>query len=476
MANRHRSPRAIAVAVAGALLLTVTACTANDSTTQESPSASASDTPTPTPEPQPTSLPSPTLAAFQPPVAFAETGSVLLLPAGFTPNTRGTIADAPLALAGTNLFVTGAAVTRIDVESGRTLWQDDVSDLRGESSAVPTKPIITADGTTVWVAMTTTSVSAAQATEGNKAHAIPVVGPGSDATPALTESTPAPTSSSTVDDPGVVLIGYNAVTGERRTVTTALPTASAVSVLDQRATLDQLSDGSVVIGLTPRSGGGDWTWLVDENGVTRWSADGKFAGEAGDVIIMRLSGLAGEPYPQVGGLDRATGKILWNRVGEDDAATDAWAFPVGDETALTTVSYSTTRATTRMIDPRTGEDLGGAASTVERPLTQGGRLYDAQSGFRSLDPATLSTEWTRRVSGYGSLRGVVLAQGLVYGVDSADEGVILDPESGDRIADELAWEWLAINEYGAVVVNTAGTLTAADDTYWFYPAVAPPVE
>ncbi|WP_433676839.1 hypothetical protein [Microbacterium gorillae] len=476
MANRHRSSRLIAVAVAGAFLLTNTACTASDSTTEATPSSSASDTPTPTPEPQPTSLPSPTLAAFQPPVAFAETGSVLLLPSGFTPNTRGTIADAPVTLAGTNLFVTGAAVTRVDVESGRTLWQDDLSNLRGESSAAPTKPIVTADGTTVWIAMATTSVSAAQTTEGDEAHAIPVAVPGSDATPALTEPTAEPTNSSAVDDPGVVLIGYNAVTGERRTVTTAVPTASGASVLDQRVTLDQLSDGSLMIGLAPRGGGVDWTWSVDEDGVTRWSADGKFAGEAGDVIIMRLSGLAGEPYPQVGGLDRVTGKILWNRVGEDEAATDAWAFPVGDETALTTVSYATTRATTRMIDPRTGEDLGAAASTVELPLSQGGRLYDAQSGFRSLDPVTLSTEWTRRVSGYGSLRGVVLAQGLVYGVDSADEGVILDPQSGDRIADEFAWEWLAVNEYGAVVVNTAGTLTAADDTYWFHPAVTPPAE
>ncbi|MFK4789452.1 hypothetical protein [Microbacterium sp. ZW T5_56] len=476
MANPHRSSRVIAAAVAGAVLLTVTACTATDTTTQATPTSSVRDTPSPTPEPQPTRLLSPTLAAYQPPVAFAETGSVLLLPSGFTPNTRGTIVDAPLALAGTDLFVTGAAATRIDVESGRALWQDDLSDLRGESSATPTKPIITADGTTAWVAMATTSVSAAQETEGNEAHAVPVAAPSGEATPALTDPTPEPTATSVADDAGVVLIGYNAVTGERRTVATALPTASAASVLDQRVTLDQLSDGSLLIGLTPRGGGVDWTWSVDEDGVTRWSADGKFAGEAGDVILMRLSGLAGEPYPQVGGLDRATGKILWNRVGEEEAATDAWAFPVAGETALTTVSYTTTRATTRMIDPRTGEDLGGAASTVEHPLTQGGRLYDAQSGFRSLDPETLSTEWTRRTSGYGSLRGVVLAQGLVYGVDSADEGVILDPESGDRIADELAWEWLAVNEYGAVVVNTAGTLTAADDTYWFHPAVAPPLQ
>jgi hypothetical protein len=463
-----------AVAAAGALLASVTACTATDAALEATPSSSASSTPTPTPEPQPTSLPQPTLAAFQPPTAFSESGSLLLLPSDFTPNTRGTVTDAPVALAGTSLFVSGTTVTRIDTESGRALWQDDLTDLRGESQAMPTKPVVTADGTTVWVAMAVASVSAAEQTEGDAAHAPAVVVPGSDATAALTEQTPDPAASAAADDPGLVLIGYNAVTGERRTVATAVPSASATSVLDQRVSLDQLSDGSLVIGLSPRGGGVAWTWSADQDGATRWTQDGKFAGEAGDVVIMRLSGLAGEPYPQVGGLDRVTGKILWNHVGEDQASTDAWAFPVGTGTALTTVSYSTTRTVTRMIDPRTGEDLGGAASTVERPLAQGGRLYDVQSGFRSLDPATLSTEWTRRTSGYGSVRGVVLAEGLVYGVDSADQGIILDPESGERIADELAWEWLVVNEYGAVVVNTAGTVSAADDTYWFHPAVAAP--
>jgi outer membrane protein assembly factor BamB len=477
MANPHRSLRVLAVAAAGAFLLsTTTACTATDTATEATPTRTASDTPTPTPQPQPTSLPVPTLAAFTPPIAFAESGSLLLLPSDFTPNTRGTVADAPVALAGTSLFVTGTAVARIDVESGRALWQDDLSDLRGESAATPTKPVVTADGTTVWVAMAVASVSAAEQTEGDPAHAPAVVVPGAEATPDLTEPTADSQPSAAADDPGVVLIGYNAVTGDRRTLATAVPSASAASVLDQRVSLDQLSDGSLLVGLSPRGGGVSWTWSVDADGATRWAQDGKFAGEAGDVVIMRLSGLAGEPYPQVGGLDRATGKVLWNRAGEDEAATDAWAFPVGAETALTTVSYATTRTVTRMIDPRTGQDLGGAASTVERPLLQGGRLYDAQSGFRSLDPATLSTEWTRRSAGYGSVRGVVLAQGLVYGVDSADQGIILDPESGERIADELAWEWLAVNEYGAVVVNTAGTVSAADDTYWFHPAVAPPAE
>lgn len=185
-----------------------------------------------------------------------------------------------------------------------------------------------------------------------------------------------------------------------------------------------------------------------------WNRDGVKVATTDDTLVV-IAEPDGAPYPQLVGVDLASGKQLWSSGSSPDSAVSgATAVMTERGLVVTRTPYSGSKPTTAIIDARSGKDVEELPDIVlGSPVKDGKRLYDfSDRTVRSLDPASLAVRWELPTDGRVSPRNPVALGGKVYGTVK-DQGVVLDGDTGADVSSGIPGIIVEVNEHGALVLQ-----------------------
>ncbi len=198
----------------------------------------------------------------------------------------------------------------------------------------------------------------------------------------------------------------------------------------------------------------------------RWVRDGVLQ-VATSAALLVVATPDGSSYPQLVGVDPATGADLW--AGGTDVSTSVTSVAAVETSAgvvHTPRTYSGAEAVTVLLDPLTGTVLGEPADVaLLRPQQDGDRVYDVSGGaVRALDPASLTPLWELPSADRVAPSHPVFYGGLVYGGVGGGLGVVLDGTSGADVTVDVVGTFVGVGEHGALVLRDGET--------FFLPATA----
>lgn len=336
--------------------------------------------------------------------------------------------------------LTPAGVGAADLATGATLWETPFPGVRGQQAELfydergPRPPVVSEDGDTVYAAA-----------------AIIVTGRGTQK-----------------DTFAVQLLAIDAATGDVAW-TTEIPVVndyvSEQGLGDATVAVEAVDDHHVLISVSGIADGGLLAVVdVTSRGVV-WSGTGHLHHMAPEVLVASRE-LAGVAYPQLVGLDRATGAQLWT--GGDDQHTSASLVAVDTPAGLvgTKYWYLGSDPSSGILDVMTGQlvqELPGVE--LSNPRLEGDLLFDlTDSRMRMLDPTTFEVRWELPSADRESLRRPTTFGGMVYGTLSRDRSAVLDGATGEDLTVDVPGQIITVGEHGALVL--------LDDRVYFLPATA----
>lgn len=383
----------------------------------------------------PSDGPSP-LAAFDAPREFEGTPVPITLEA-IDANLAGDFTSR-FTLSGEHAYgVAGTSVGAVDLATGETIWETRFPDAPEDAaggvmydSRGPGAPVVSEDGSTVYAVMLV-------AVEG---------------------------SGTTSDSIAAQLVAVDAETGDLTWSTDiSLGTDGFYGTSGKSMRVASAQDGRVIVDLDEEG------MVVAVDSTTHevlWSKPGvvEFASQDVVVVTVELPKDDGPAYPQLAGLDPATGDLMWS--SSDDlrsAVMGAAAVETEAGLVMTVFPYSGADPRSDVIDPATGratEPVPGPP--LSRPATDGVALYDLDAGIRALDPVTLETRWELPEGDRIAPTTPVFFGGLVYGRVGNGMSVVLDGESGADLTTDVPGTFVAVNQHGALML--------VDDQAVFVPA------
>lgn len=419
--SRRMTLGGVAVLISTALMLT--ACSGTTGGSPGARTAAPSDGPSP-------------LATFEAPREFEGTPVPLTLEA-VDANLAGDFTSR-FTLSGEHAYgVTGTSVGAVDLLTGETIWEtrfpgapEDAASGVMYDSRGPGAPVVSEDGSTVYAVML-----------------VYVQGTGT-----------------TSDSAAAQLVAVDAETGDL-TWSTDIPLGADVyGTSGQSMRVAGAQDGRVIVAL---DGEGMAVAVDSTTHEVLWSepASVQLAGQ--DVVVVTAE-LAkdddGAAYPQLAGLDPATGELLWSS-GDDLRSAVMGAAAVETEAGLvmTVFPYSGADPRSDVIDPADGRAIEPVPGPpLSNPSTDGVALYDLDAGIRALDPVTLETRWELPEGNRIAPTTPVFFGGLVYGRVGNGMSVVLDGESGADLTADIPGTFVAVNQHGALML--------VDDQAVFVPA------
>lgn len=326
---------------------------------------------------------------------------------------------------GTTMTSLGA----VDLSTGETLWEttypggnaDEANGVLVDDSG-PGAPLVAEGGKTVYAAA--------------KVH---VEGSGTAADHEALEVMAADTSN------GEVLWSANV------TVPADVPGGNTVRVLDAR-------DGKIVVTLEANLASipGGMIAVIDEaTHKTLWSATGTAHIVAGQTVLATADPHKSQ-YPQFTGFDLATGKTLWSGKTMDSATGTGFNVTQANGTVLATIApYSGADPWTETVDPATGkrgEKIPG--DLFDDPQPNGDLILDeSDGGIKAITPDTMKTAWALPQGSRMAPSDVVTFAGLIYGRVDDGNSVILDGKTGNDVTGDIPGSFIAVNEYGALMLH-----------------------
>jgi len=381
----------------------------------------AAERPTERTTPTPTT---PALQAFEAPTRFEGTPARVVLPA-LSGNLAGDFTSS-FTLAGTMAYgVTGTSVGAVDLATGETTWETPFPHASDDGVAAvfyderrPGAPVPSEDGETLYAAVPV-SIPGVGTTPRREAFEVMAVEAGS----------------------GEVL--WSALLDDEYT-------GLAES---QKARVDTVVDGRVVVSLS-----GQTATLDEADGSALWaSRDALEAVTDEAVLVTTGTGPSkGDPtYPTLAGLDPVTGERLWTIGDSQDPRTSiagTSTFDADDALVVTAYHYTGADPWTAVLDPATGKILRTLDVTIGPVRQDGENLYDVSNGLRALDPETFEPSWSKGLGSGVEVENPYFFAGLVYG-RAQGRGVILDGRTGVDVAVDIAGTFVAVNEYGALMLR-----------------------
>lgn len=381
----------------------------------------------------------PVLASFDSPREF-EGAPVPIALDGVSANLAGDFTSR-FTLHGERVYaLTPAGVGAADLATGATLWETPFPGERGQQTELfydergPRPPVVSDDGDTVYAV-------AAVVVEG---------------------------SGTQKDTFAVQLLVIDAATGDVAW-TTDIPAVnddvSEQGLGDAIVAVEAVDDRHVLVSASGIADGGLLAAVDVATHDVVWSGTGHLHHIAAEVLVASRE-LAGVAYPQLVGLDRATGAQLWT--GGDDQYTSASLVAVDTPAGLvgTRYWYLGSDPTTGIVDAATGQfvrELPGVE--LSNPRLEGDLLFDlTNSQMRVLDPTTFEVRWELPSADRESLRRPTTFGGMVYGTLSRDRSAVLDGATGEDVTVDVPGQIITVGEHGALVL--------LDDRVYFLPATA----
>lgn len=184
-----------------------------------------------------------------------------------------------------------------------------------------------------------------------------------------------------------------------------------------------------------------------------WSKPGSaYAVTPEAVVVTAENGKANEAaYPQLMGLDLATGEVKWTGGNNSDTSVSGVSTLQTDDSLVVTVHpYSGADPYTGVLDPATGKITKRYPGVVlNDPTVDGDAVYDVSNtdDLRALDPTTFKPIWALPEGNRVAPENPVFFGGLVYGQVNNDMSVILDGKTGADVTADI----IAVNEHGAIM-------------------------
>ena len=416
---------ALGVLLSSTLLLTACASSEGDEPSGDSDRSSAS--------PSDSESTDSSMASFDAPKQFDGEPVPITLPALDANMARDFTSR--FTLAGDKAFgVTRTSVGAVDLETGETLWEtrfpngpdEDPGQIMYDSRG-PGAPVVSEDGTTVYGVLVVEI----------------------------------PGSGTTSESYAMQLVAVDAETGDLswsadipagpEVYQTNAESVHVVAEVDGRVIVSRDGDGS---GISEGTVGAVDTTTHE----ALWSKPGSaYAVTPEAVVVTAESGKADDAaYPQLTGLDPATGDVEWTGGNNSDTAVSGVSTLQTDDSLVVTVQpYSGADPHTGVLDPATGKITKRYPGVVlYDPTLDGDAVYDVSNteGLRAHDPTTFKPIWAlpegNRVV---APENPVFFGGLVYGQVNNDMSVILDGKTGADVTADIPGDFIAVNEHGAIM-------------------------
>jgi outer membrane protein assembly factor BamB len=190
-----------------------------------------------------------------------------------------------------------------------------------------------------------------------------------------------------------------------------------------------------------------------------WSRPGSAYAITPEAVITKAgNGKAnGAVYPQLMGLDPATGEVKWTGGDNADTAVSAVTTLQTDAGFVVTIHpYTGADPYTGILDPTTGKITKRLPGVVlYHPIRDGDAVYDVSNaeGLRALDPSTFEPIWTLPEGNRIAPKNPVFFDGLVYGQVKNNMSVILDGKTGADVTADIPGYFIVVNEHGAIMLR-----------------------
>lgn len=337
-------------------------------------------------------------------------------------------------LAGDKAYgVTRGSVGAVDLETGETLWEtrfptgpdEDPGQIMFDSRG-PGAPVVSEDGSTVYGVLVVDI----------------------------------PGSGTTSDSYALQLVAVDAETGDL-SWSADIPAGSEVYQANAESVHVVVEvDGRVIVSRDgDGSGIGEGTVGAVDTATHKvlWSKPGSaYAVTPEAVIVTAENGKANDAaYPQLIGLDPATGEAKWTGGYTPDTAVSGVSTVQTDDSLIVTVQpYSGADPYTGVLDPATGKITKRFTGVVlYDPIRDVDAVYDVSNtaGLRALDPTTLKLIWVLPEGNRVAPESPVFFGGLVYGQVNNNMSVILDGKTGADVTANIPGDFIAVNEHGAIM-------------------------
>ena len=328
--------------------------------------------------------------------------------------------------------VTRTSVGAVDLATGQTLWEtrfpnapDDDSGPITYDSRGPGAPVLSKDGSTVYAVLVVNIPGSGTTSESFASQLVAV-----DAkTGRLSWSADIPAGAEVFDTSG--------------------ESVHVVGEADDRVIVTRDGDGVISAGMVA---------AVDPaTHAVLWSKPGDAAALTPEAVIVTAETSESNEanYPQLTGLDPATGKVKWTSGNSVDTAVSGLStLQTNDSLVVTIDPYSGADPYTGILDPATGKITRRFRGVVlSAPSRDGNAVYDVSNtpGLRALNPSTFKPIWALPQGNRIAPRHPVFFGGLVYGQVQNGTSVILDGATGKDVTADIPGSFIDVNDHGALM-------------------------
>ena len=397
-------------------------------------------TPTVESTPQVSETPDPSMPSFNSPREFAGEPRVITLEA-VNSNLAGDFASRFILVGERAYGLTADSIGAVDLATGETIWETRFPDGNPNmggfffDSSQDYKPVINADGSTVFAALQVTI-------------------PGHGTTSGFS---------------AIQLMAVDARTGHIDWSTNIPAQKDANSSECEHPRVAHQDNTRIIV--TCSNFWDDRIIAVDPASQdVLWEQAGRVVAVTSDVIVATAPHESG--YWQLTGFSLSTGARLWmDADDEDSAVNNASAVEIGAG-LLVSISARYESRYSVVINPATGEVIRHLPDVfLTNPVVSGDIVYSLLKGYdhevRALSTSDFSVLWELPTENEDRFapRNPIVFSGLVYGGGMRINGdltsVILDGKTGEDIAWDIPGTFIEVNQYGAIMLVPTDTHTIA---------------